>query len=130
MEKEISLPEKSGEIIDELLEKYKLKKSQEEGLKNFVNSEDPEKRKEIFENLPGTIISETVKECAEGKINSDKLPGLLKEHLEITEKEAKKLAEDLENKILAAKQAQTVSQEETQEREGPKKPDVYREPVE
>jgi len=125
-------PEESSQIVAQLLEKYGLQKAQEEGVKKFVElieSRIPKGRNEIFENLPGTKISQLIREYAEGGLILEKLPNLLKEKLAIPEKEAQKLANDLEGKLLnQIKPAAPAPPPEKMEH--PQKPDTYREPVE
>jgi len=132
---DIGFPEDSDQIIDEVLKEYGLKKSQEEGVNNFIKSVESgitSGRSEIFNNLPGTKISKIVRDCAEGKIAREKLPNSLKENLGISGKEAQKLANDIENKIIKRIRiiektpATPPPQEEVLKI---KRKDVYREPI-
>lgn len=93
-------PEESGLIIEKILEKYELEKEQEEGIQRFFDSQIPENRKEIFENLPGFKISKLLKECAYGEFSLEELSQKLEEVLNISPKEAKQIKDDLQKGIL------------------------------
>lgn len=141
---DITFPEESGLIIEKILEKYDFKKAQDEGIEKFFASRIPKERKEIFENLPGSQISNLVREYAEGKVSLENLPLLLKERLNIPREKAKKIAEELEKKLLILirpaeekklpprippiEVKQTVSPLEKPK--PPQKPDIYQEPIE
>ena len=100
----------SGLIIGELLEKYDLKKQEQEEINKFLNPIiSPELKKDIFKKLPGTKISRLVRNYAEGKVSLKDLSLLLEKNLNIPKEKAKNLANELENKS---------------------KPDIYREPIE
>lgn len=138
-------PEESGLIVEKILEKYGLEKKQEEGSKNFFDSQIPTERKEIFENLPGFKISKLIKECAEGKVSLANLPQELEQNLNISSKEAKQMADDLQKTILNFIKWEAASEEAaaptgvvelTEEEISPKETkklsqkDVYREIIE
>lgn len=123
--KNYTLPENSGKIIGEILSKYGFEKKQRDDIKKLTESIDPKIREVILESLPGVKISQIVKDCAERKINMDDLPSALKAGLEISEKKARQIAEELIEKIfeLPIRTAET-------EKIRPAKKDSYREPVE
>ncbi len=116
-------------IIKKILEKYNLQKAQEKGLEEFFKSQSSEERTRVFNNLPGTKISKLVVEHDEGRISLEDLPFYLKEALNISEKEANEIAEELENKILTPARPRPAI-EERKPVEEPKKPDTYLEPIE
>jgi len=97
---EITFPEESGLIIEKILEKYGLVKVQEDGIERIIKSDTPQEKTEIFKNLPGTKISTLIKECAEKKISLEDMSQRLEKELNIPEKEAKKIVDELEKKIL------------------------------
>lgn len=126
---EMLLPEKSGAIIGQLLEKYGLQKNQKEGIEQFLKARTAEQRAKIFDNLPGTKLSGLLEEWAEGNFGLKELPELLIKNLAISEKEAKKMTDDLQGQIFS--QAQPVEGENAETSSPqPPKPDIYREPIE
>ena len=146
----LTFPEESGLVIEKILEKYGLAKIEEEGIEKIVESfvrptMDVKKRVEILENLPGAKISKLVKEYAEGKVSLENLYLRLEEELNISKKEAKQIAEELEKTLLIfiktikekgvpsseiplpEAEAPTILSEKPK---APPKKDVYREPIE
>ncbi|MBL7150263.1 MAG: hypothetical protein ISS84_01425 [Candidatus Pacebacteria bacterium] len=146
---ELTSTEESGLVIEELLERCGLMKIQKEGIEKIVESFvrptiDVKKRVEIFENLPGTKISKLVREYTERKVSLENLPLRLEKDLNISEKEAKQIAEGLEKKLLILikpigerklppseiplpeAEASTILSEKPKI---PPKKDIYREPI-
>lgn len=139
-------PEESGLIVEKILEKYGLAAEQNEGIEKFLKSNVPEDKREIFENLPGAKIAKLVRDYAEKKISLEDLPLLLEKELNVSEKDARQMANDLKKTILdfirweelEGKEMVQELPEELEEKEEtitPEKPrislkkDVYREPV-
>ncbi|MBI2041405.1 MAG: hypothetical protein HYT20_00095 [Candidatus Nealsonbacteria bacterium] len=139
--RDFDIPEESSLIITKLLEEYGLQKDQDEGIKKFIESTGlnaPSERSRIFENLPGTKISGLVMNCVEGKISFKDLPELLGKSLNISKKEAQKMADDLKNQIIdkakptEIEKTTTLPAKEEPIREEPPRPrgkDVYHEPI-
>lgn len=149
-------PEESSLAIEKILEKYGLAELQQEGLDKISELGDFNKASELLENLPGTKIAKLVRDYAEGKISLEGLPILLEKELNVSEKEAKEIAKDLEKTLLifikqapAEKLSIRESSEEIssnereiepeiisgseEKKEEPKtsfKHDIYREPIE
>jgi len=139
---DIIFPPESGLIIRELLEKYDLKKQEQEEISKFLNPTiPPELKKDIFEKLPGTKISRLVRNYAEGKVSLKDLFLLLERNLNIPKEKAKNLVNELESKILifikpvsAEKKAAPPSEVPAEiKRPTPptkkSKPDIYRESI-
>jgi len=104
---ELIFPEETVLILEKILKNYGLIKTQENGIEKITESLSspnvkikPEERIKIFESLPGTKLSKLVKEYAEKKIPLEKLPLKLKESLNITQKDAEKMAEELKTTLL------------------------------
>lgn len=116
-----------AQIIKEILKKYGLEEIQEEGLNKFFEAETAEKAQDILDNLPGAILSQIIRELGSGKLAPEELPEILHKNLNVSQKTAKEIAKDLEEKAVA-------SEEELLEPSEPllkkKKPDIYREPIE
>jgi len=134
-------PEESGLVIKAILEKYELAKIQQEGIEKILKSKNPEEKIDTFEKLPGTKISKLVKEYAEGKVSLVEIPSRLSRELNISERKAKQITEELENTLLVL--IEPVKEEKLppvevarpeeqppEKPEVPKKRDVYREPIE
>lgn len=128
-------PENTADIIDSLLEKYKLETIK--GLfESFGPVKTPEEKEEFqkrWKNLPGPHIAQTLKEFSRGKIkNEDALVKALAERLSISKKTAQELTKDLQEKILSLPQVTLEEEKEIPNKKPtpPKKPDTYREPVE
>lgn len=98
--RELVFPEESGLVIEKILEEHGLTRTQEEGVKKIIESKVLQERIEIFENLPGTKLSKLVKEYAEGEISLAEIPSRIAEQLNIPEKKAKEIAQDLEKSLL------------------------------
>jgi hypothetical protein len=114
MNKEFIFPEKNREVIGQILEKYGLKKFEDERMKKFIESifdprVTPEERMEISDTLPGKKLAKIVKDCAEEKLPLEKIPNRIKEDLNITLKDAEKMAKDIKTQILDLIQWVTTS---------------------
>lgn len=136
-----TFPENTPEIIKSLLEKYNLETMQElfSAFKQAGTDEEKKKIQARWNNLPGPHIAKILKEFAQNEIKDDaSFIGTIKERLSVSEELAQKLAKDLQEKILVPLQAAPEESEQAKKTEGasgresnsPKKPDVYREPVE
>lgn len=142
-----TFPEGSGLIIEKILKEYGLAKTQEEGIEKIIQSKDFQERLEIFENLPGTKISRLVKEYAEKKVSLENISTRLEKELNISERKAKQIAEELEKSLFifikpikkeelppaevkpefVPSEEKIIPEEET--KPSPRK-DTYREPIE
>ncbi|MGB2762411.1 MAG: hypothetical protein WBC21_02615 [Minisyncoccales bacterium] len=136
---EIIFPDKTTDIIRELVKKYELEKIEKEMEEKISQTEIPAERGKIFENLPTCQISRTVKEIAESKISSKEFVSVLQKRLEIPQEKAKKLAKDLKEKVLILAQMPSIKKETvylkktkelTSESSVPLRRDTYREPIE
>ena len=125
-------------IIEEILEKYNLKKTQQEGIEKFFKLQDPQKRREVFENLPGAKISKLVVEYSEGKISLEDLSSRLKKELNISDKKAEEIAEELKKSfpVFIKPPEEKELPPEIKPPVGPvekpkplRKTDIYREPI-
>ncbi len=106
--------ENTSPIISELLKKYQLQETSGELSKKLTGGEIPR----------GGIILDIVIEVAQGKILKKDLSSALQKRLEISEEKTKKLAEDVEKKLLVL--AKKVPKEET---EIPEEPPVTKKPL-
>ena len=91
---------KTGSIMEEILKKYGLWESQEEGLDKFFKSKISDERVNLFENLPSSKINTLITKYADGKISLDQFPSILEKELDISVQESKKLAKEIENEFL------------------------------
>jgi len=138
--------ENTSPIISELLKKYQLQETPKELSKKLTKREIPR----------GGIILDIAIEVAQGKILKKDLTSALQKRLEISEEKTKKIAEDIEEKLLVlvkkvprkeieipeeppvtkkpltAEKPSIVEKPETpsKKRETSEEPDVYREPIE
>ncbi|MEA3292977.1 MAG: hypothetical protein U9P88_00660 [Patescibacteria group bacterium] len=145
--KQIIFPENIGLVIDGILEKYELKKIQEQGIKNFLKSKNSKEREKIFENLPASKISKLVAEYAENKTPLSKIKILLKKELGLSREKSEEMIKDLAVKIFVffepvKKNPKTFSEKIEKAKEkyyrkekaslniskNPQERDVYREP--
>ena len=101
IDNEIIFPEESATIIDGILDKYGLRKIQEEGIKKFLKATVGAEKRKLFENLPGFKISSSLRGVAFGKISLENLPSFLEKELKVSQKTAKEITKDLQEKILA-----------------------------
>jgi len=142
---EVIFPAEIIDVIDKLAIKYGLENenAEEKLLEEMAQAESFEEKEKIFENSPGRQIAKTVKEIAQDKIkDEDIFIATLRERLNISEKTAKELAKDLEEKVLVLvqktfkKKGGVLPSKEIEEAispekpPSPKKPDIYREPIE
>jgi len=145
---EIIYPENSSDIITKLMKKHGLEETTEDFFEKIKREE----------TTIGEIIARAVAEATESKISFEDFVSKLQQDLDISEKTAEKLAEDLEQKILVKTEKVKVEEEkpipsekteevvlpkktkvrpevpvEKQSEETTKKPqkrDLYREPIE
>ncbi len=110
----IIFSENTSPIISELLKKYQLQETPEELFKKLTKGGIPK----------GGIILDIVIETAEGKILKKDLTSALQKRLEISEEKAKKLAEDIEEKLLVL-----VKKVPKEEIEVPKEPLITKKPL-
>lgn len=145
----IAFSEEVPSIIQDLLEKYDLEEIQNKERAKMSQVKTFEEREEIFENLPGRKIARMVKNIKEGELSVENLPVRLQKDLGLSSETAKKLAKDIEQKILVFqekaptkivektvvenKEVVVKEKEEKKKEVSPKKPpspeDHYREPI-
>lgn len=115
-----TFPENIDSIISDILQKYKLKESNEECFEKFEKEEETN----------GGIIAGIIKRVIQEKLSSQELINLLQKELNILS-EAKNLADDLKEKIfpLIVYPKKRILPPEEIESVKPKKKDIYREPV-
>ena len=136
--------ENTPDIIESLLIKYGLETMKElfEKFGPIKTFKEKEEFQERFEKLPGPHIARIVKEVAQGKIRDENVfINTLQENLNISEKTAKELAKDLNEKVLSLVQKifkekkEVLSFKKIEETISPEKPappkrkDTYREPI-
>lgn len=97
---ELSFPEESGLVVEEILKKYGWEEIQKKGIKKWFKSENSSEKKRLFEELPGSKISKLIREYAEGKIAIANIGLLLRERFSIPDKKAEEIAQELRKKIL------------------------------
>jgi hypothetical protein len=97
---DLSLPEESFSVIEKTLEKFKLNEEEENSLEKFIMSKSPEEKKQIFENLPGTKMSQIIKDYGEQKISLNEIPGLIEKNLNVSKQEAKEITKYLNENLL------------------------------
>lgn len=126
-------PENTPDIIESLLIKHGLETMKElfEKFGPVKTFKEEEEFQERFEKLPGAHIARILKEVAQGKIRDENVfINTLQESLNISEKTAKELAKDLNEKVLNL--VQKTIKEEVISWEKPaslKEKDIYREPI-
>jgi len=86
----ITFLENASPIISELLERYQLQETPDELFKKLTKGEVSR----------GGIILDIVIEVAQGKISKKNLVPSIQKYLNIPKEEAKKLAEDIEKRLL------------------------------
>jgi len=123
MPRKINLPDKAPDIIKDVLKKNDL--WEEENFEKFL--EDPEKYQETLEESSGYKLSNLINRCAEGEISLEELPSLIKKELDISKQKANKISKELEEKILRIEEIEEVAPASGGIK--PKKPDIYREPI-
>lgn len=127
-------PEESRLVIEGILEKYGLKKIQEEGLKKFFKAGATEGKGRILSDLPGAKICQLLREYKEGKLKLEKISGVLEKNLNIPPEQAKEITEELRKKILVSlkpiKKEGVLKSPPEEKPPKPGKPDIYRESIE
>ena len=121
--------ENVSEIIESLLRKYKLEtiKKLFESFGSVKSAEEKKEFQKRWINLPGPKIAQILREIDQGKIKTGGLASVLQERLALPKKTAESLAKDLKEKILNQK---GLEEEKEIPIISPKKPDIYREPIE
>ena len=127
--KKIIFPEGSGLIIYDLVKKYGLKETQEKVVQEMVELKTAQEKEKVAENLPIRKIAKIIKRVAEGEIPLSLLISELKNQLNLSNEVAKNLAKELKEKLLIQKEEIEV-EEKIPPSPKPKKPDIYREPIE
>lgn len=117
-------PEDIIEFIEEILKELNLFQKQQRGILELEKIEDPKKRLQTIENLPGAKLARIIRKLVMGEISQTNLDFYLKETLEISKEEAKEVAEKILKKVFQEK--------EIEKKEGgieKKVRDIYREPI-
>ena len=126
-------PENTPDIIESLLIKHGLETMKElfEKFGQIKTSKEEEEFQERYEKLPGAHIARILKEVAQGKIRDENVfINTLQGSLNISEKTAKELAKDLNEKVLGLVQKNIKEEAILPEKPAsPEKKDVYREPI-
>lgn len=122
----IIFPANITEIIFRILKKYGLETLSKETVARVAAAKTAEEKKEILENLPDRKIVRIIREAAENKTSAVPLASELKKQLNLSNDVSKKLAKELEEKLLK----EVVEPLQPSGPPGPEKPDVYREPIE
>lgn len=110
-DQEIIFPEGTGLVIHGLLEKYGLKEVHSAGIKNLMQAKTSKEKTEAAEKLPGRKIARILKDAAEQKIGLGNIDTEIQKRLGLPEIAAKKMAKDLEEKILALAEIVPIEKE-------------------
>jgi hypothetical protein len=97
---EIIYPENSSQIIEDIIEKYGFSEAEKESFEKLTHSTTKEDYKEISKNSAGFKLAELVIRRANGLLSPDKLPLAIKEEMGTTDKTARQIAAEFEEKIL------------------------------
>jgi len=120
--KRIIFPSEAPFIISDLVEKYGLKKIEEEREKIMIEAENIDEKMKIFETFPSRSISRILKESVEEN-RIEQIPSLLMKKLNISEKSSKTMFEEIKEKILGQIGKESQEKEQTEQ-------DSYRELIE
>ena len=119
----VIFPENTVTIIKELLKKYGFRETIEEVSEKIEKGEKP----------IGTILAETIREATEKEAGVEELSSLLQTRLNLSSREAQKLARDIKIEIIGLIKAQERERSairEVKEKKPPAQKDIYREPIE
>lgn len=120
--KRIIFPSEAAFVIADLVEKYDLKKIEEEREKIMIEAENIDEKMKIFETFPSRSISRILKESVEEN-RIEQIPSLLMEKLNISEESSKAMFEEIKEKILGQIGKESQEKEQTEQ-------DSYRELIE
>ncbi len=115
--------ETAASIISEMVKKYGLEKNQERTLEKMELAETFQEKEKIFETLPGRQIAKIVKGVAEEKISLKNFFQELQKQLNIPSEDAKKMALELQKKVLVLARKIVAETEK-----GPKKTTMIKPP--
>ena len=120
--KRIIFPSEAAFVIADLVEKYDLKKIEEEREKIMIEAENIDEKMKIFETFPSRSISRILKESVEEN-RIEQIPSLLMEKLNISEESSKAMFEEIKEKILGQIGKESQEKDQTEQ-------DSYRELIE
>jgi len=120
--KRIIFPSEAAFVIADLVEKYDLKKIEEEREKIMIEAENIDEKMKIFETFPSRSISRILKESVEEN-RIEQIPSLLMEKLNISEESSKAMFEEIKEKILDQIGKESQEKDQTEQ-------DSYRELIE
>ena len=120
--KRIIFPSEAAFVIADLVEKYDLKKIEEEREKIMIEAENIDEKMKIFETFPSRSISRILKESVEEN-RIEQIPSLLMEKLNISEESSKAMFEEIKEKILDQIGKEPQEKDQTEQ-------DSYRELIE
>jgi hypothetical protein len=111
MAKDVFFENGTGPIIDDLLEKYKLKESPDQAFKKMSEGK----------YFNGGVILNAAKSVVMDELNTTTLPSYLKEQMQISDTEADNLSKDILEKLVSEAEVGDVPEEaEPIESEKPK----------
>ena len=132
------IPVETGDIIAELVKKYKLgpvgffdNSDISEMEKILSKAKTPEERLKIIKKMPFEKIFDIVEEIARNKIEIKNLPKTIKKKLDLSAEISKNLAKDIENEIFIAPEKEPNEKIEVKKKSQHKTfgSDSYREPI-
>ncbi|MGM0438996.1 MAG: hypothetical protein ACQEP3_00995 [Patescibacteria group bacterium] len=118
-------PQNIEEILEEILEKYELKNSQDVLFSEIKNTENKAERFEKMKKIPSFLLSKGIKKYTEKQLNKEDLINYYFENLRINKEEAKEIFEILEKNVF--NHSKTVKKDNSASKR--KKPDPYRESI-
>ncbi len=120
--KRIIFPSEAAFVVADLVEKYKLKKTEEEREKVMIETENIDEKMKIFETFPSRTISRILKESVEeNKI--EEIPSLLIKKLNISEESSEAMFTEIKEKILDQMGKESNGKDQAEQ-------DSYRESIE
>jgi hypothetical protein len=111
---EVIFSEEANSVIEEIIKKYDLGPVdffEKEVTQRLEQAKTFEEKKEIAKSFPIVQITEIIKETAQGKILAKDLASTLQQRLDISQEKAKKIAEELEKKVLVLARKVPVERE-------------------
>lgn len=112
---EITFPEEASSVIGEIIKKYSLGPVdflEKEVVQKLEQAKTFEEKKEIAKSFPIVQITGIIKEVAQGKILAKDLASTLQQRLDIPQEKAKKLAEELKERVLVLARKVPIEREE------------------
>ena len=93
--KDVVFPEKIVLIVNEILEKYNLIKTDKELGEKFSIATTPKEENNILKEMPSVKIAEILRKYQLGTTKLEDFPKMLKENLNVSQKDAEGITEEL-----------------------------------